>query len=465
MTISQHLEQRQTQSLVMTPQLQQAIKILELSNIDLSSYLETEILTNPLLTMDEQDINPEDALADETGDEVEDFDDVWSEESMSDRSSTERKERSAPPTNSLDHLEAQPLSLKEHLLSQLSTDITDPTDKLIGSYLIGILEDTGYFPKDYMDQARKMGTNPARIEATITLLQQFDPAGVFARNLAECLTLQLQDRGVLTKQTQAVLDNLDLFEQGAIEKLLHKCGITKDDLREIMVQIRLCDPKPGLKFTSFDTGHIVPDIILLGNPEAGWHLKLNDQTLPRVMIDEAYYANLKQGKTQNSYVNEKYHAANALLKALNQRALTIVSVTEQILRIQSEFFEKGIHHLKPMTLQDIARETQLHESTISRVTTNKYIQTPRGTFELKFFFTSSIYSLHQEDEMSSSSVRERIKEIIKAEDRSKPLSDDQLVKVLNGEGTLVARRTITKYRESMDIPSSFQRKRRYACEL
>ncbi len=238
-----------------------------------------------------------------------------------------------------------------------------------------------------------------------------------------------------------------------------------EQLKEILTEIRLCDPKPGLKYSSTETGHVVPDIVLSGNSEAGWSLKLNEQTLPRVMVDEAYYADLKKMKNQSSYVGEKYTAANSLIKALNQRAQTIMAVTEQILRIQAEFFEKGIHFLKPMILANVASITGLHESTISRVTTNKYLQTPRGTFELKFFFTSSIYSLHQEDDMSSSSVRERIKEIVRQEDQAHPLSDDQLVKLLNAEGILVARCTVTKYRESLDIPSSFQRKRRYACHF
>ncbi len=463
MSISQQLQLKQNQTLVMTPQLQQAIKILELSNLELASYLETEILTNPLLTMEEPDVNAEEVKPEE--DESEDFDEAWSEESMSDRVTPTRNEYKGPGENSLDRIEALPASLKEHLLSQLSTDIQDPTDKLIGSFLIGILEETGYFPADFQDQVKKLGSNPLRIEETLKQLQQFDPPGVFARNLAECLKLQLSDRKTLTKHMQDVLDNLDLFEQGEIEKLLKVCAITKDHLREIMTEIRLCDPKPGLQFATYEHGQVIPDVILKGNQEEGWRLKLNDHTLPRVLIDETYYADLKKGKCQSSYVSERHNAASGLIKAMNQRAKTIMAVTEQILLIQNEFFENGIHSLKPMTLQDVARVTGLHESTISRVTTNKYIQTPRGTFELKFFFTSSIYSLHQEDEMSSSAVRERIKEIILKEDKDKPLSDDQLVKVLNAEGTLVARRTITKYRESLDIPSSFQRKRRYACEL
>jgi RNA polymerase sigma-54 factor len=465
MSISQQLEQKQSQTLVMTPQLQQAIKILELSNLELASYLETEILTNPLLTFNEHDVDAEDIKPEEDQGEAEDFDDIWSEESMSDRISPTRKEALPGRENSLDRIEALPASLREHLLSQLATDVADPVDKLIGSFLIRILEDTGYFPLKYMEQARNLGTTPDRIEKTIQLLQQFDPPGVFARSLAECLRLQLQDRGVLTKQILQVLDHLDLFEQGEIDKILKLCQITKDELREIMTEIRLCDPKPGLKFASYESGHVIPDVILEGNQGLGWHLKLNDQTLPKVLVDEAYYKDLKKAKCQSNYVSEKYTAANGLLKAINQRALTIMAVTQQILMVQSEFFDKGIHYLKPMTLADIASVTGLHESTISRVTTNKYIQTPRGTFELKFFFTSSIYSLHQEDEMSSSSVRERIKEIIQKEDHVKPLSDDQLVKVLNAEGVLVARRTITKYRESLDIPSSFERKRRYACQL
>jgi RNA polymerase sigma-54 factor len=465
MTISQQLQQKQTQSLVMTPQLQQAIKILELSNLELTSYLATEILTNPLLTMDEQDLNPDEIKPEDESEEIDDFDDVWSEENMSDRTSSNRKEHGGGSDNSLGRIEASPASLKEHLHSQLATDISDPVDKLIGSYLIGILEDTGYLPKDYVELTRKLGANQQKIEQTIQLLQQFDPPGVFARTLTECLRLQLKDRGVLSKSISNVLDNLDLFEMGEIEKLLKICAIKKDQLREIMAEIRLCDPKPGLKFSAYESGQVIPDILLLGSQDMGWHLKINDQTLPRVLLDEAYYANLKKGKCQTSYVSEKYNAANGLIKALNQRAQTIMTVTQQILTVQHEFFEKGIHFLKPMTLQDIAKETQLHESTISRVTTNKYLQTPRGTFELKFFFTSSIYSLHQEDEMSSSSVRERIKEIIHKEDRDKPLSDDQLVKILNAEGTLVARRTITKYSESLNIQSSFQRKRRYASQL
>lgn len=445
----------------MTPQLQQAIKILELSNLELATYLETEILTNPLLTLNEQDLNPEEVKAEEEPEE--DFDDPWSEESMSDRVAAAPKDVDAK--NPWDRIQAKPLSLREHLLSQLATDIADPVDKLIGAFLIRIVEETGYFPLDYQEQARKLGTTPERIEKTIQMLQQFDPPGVFARSLAECIRLQLEDRQVLSPEINRVLNHLDLFEMGEIEKLLKVCGISRDQLRDILAEIRLCDPKPGLKFYASESTEVIPDVKLSGNPEEGWHLKLNDQTLPRVQVDDAYYANLKKVKTQSSYVSEKYQAAHSLIKALNQRAQTIMAVTEQILRLQADFFEHGIHHLKPMVLADVAKATGLHESTVSRVTTNKYLQTPRGTFELKFFFTSSIYSLHQEDEVSSSAVRQKIKELIQNEDHAHPLSDDQLVKVLNKDGILVARRTVTKYREALDIPSSFQRKRRYACEV
>lgn len=463
MSISQQLNLRQSQSLVMTPQLQQAIKILELSNLELNTYLQTEILNNPLLSMDEQDLNPDEVTPVE--DSEEDFDDTWSEESMSDRTTSEKKTPSEHREHSLDHLVAKPASLKEHLLSQLATDIEDPTDKLIGSFMIGLLEETGYFSKDHPEQFKKLGASHQRIEQTLQLLQQFDPAGVFARNLCECLKIQLQDRGVMNDAMVKVLDNLDCFEQGNIEKLLKVCNISREELKDIMVQIRLCNPKPGLKFSSYDSNEVIPDVILSGNIEGGWHLKLNSRTLPKVMVDEAYYSDLKKAKSQIAYVNEKYTAANGLIKALTQRAHTIMAVTQQILTLQADFFENGIHHLKPMTLADIAQLTGMHESTISRVTTNKFIQTPRGTFELKFFFTSSIYSLHQEDELSSSAVRERIKEIIATEDHDKPMSDDQLVKLLNSEGTLVARRTVTKYRENLNIPSSYNRKKRYACQI
>lgn len=461
MTLSQQLQQKQTQSLVMTPQLQQAIKILELSNLELNAFLQAEMQSNPLIAMEESDLNPEDVVNEDT--QEEDFDDLWSEENMSDRTTAERRENDAFKNNSLDYLEAATPTLKEHLFSQLSTDIIDPSDKLIGSFLIHLLEETGYFPIDWKEQVKKLGAESSKIESVIQLLQEFDPPGVFARSLSECLTLQLKDLNLLTEETKNVLDHLDYFENGRVDKLLKICNLSMDQLKTILSNIRLCNPKPGLLFSPEEIVHVVPDIILQGNTEIGWHLKINEQSMPRVNVDEAFYRDLGKEKHQSSYLKEKYQSANNLVKAIQQRAQTIMNVTEKILSLQHAFFEKGIHYLRPMTLQDIAKLTNLHESTISRVTTNKFLQTPRGMFELKFFFTSSLHNFHQDEDLSSSAVRERIRNLIKKEDPKNPLSDENLVHVLNEEGILVARRTISKYRESMNIPSSYQRKRQYAC--
>lgn len=459
MALSQQITLKQTQGLVLTPQLQQAIKILELSNLELSQYLATEMMDNPLLSLDEGDQDIADIAQPENvrdEDEIA-YDSQWGESKNSDQ------QQSTPSGKDyiLETLESKPVSLKDHLQQQLSTDIHDPIDRLIGTFLISILEETGWLPTDYAAMASNLKTTKERLDQVIKRLQQFDPAGIFARTLSECIYLQLDDRGLLTPEIRRVLDNLELIELGEIQKLETLCKITHEQLREILLIIRTCDPKPGLKFASIDNTVIIPDIIVHKSEAGDWALSLNEQTMPRVNIDQKYYDQLKMTRQQKTYISERYTSANALIKALQQRAKSILEVSKYILKHQRSFFDQGIHYLKPMTLQDVAKALEMHESTISRVTTNKFMQTPGGTFELKFFFTSSIHSLHTDNQTSSRSVQARIKELINSEDKNKPYSDDQLTVLLNEEGILAARRTVTKYRESQNIASSFQRKRDY----
>ncbi len=475
MALTQRLDLRQTQALVMTPQLQQAIKLLQLSNLELATYIEGELAENPLLERDDR--VAESAPAPAAPEEKPEDSEKWHEEAGSEgdgkldlAGDPEAWRSRTGPANGgdlpgLDQTLVRPETLRDHLLAQLSVELHEPADRLIGAHLIELVDESGYLTSELEGVAHILNCAPSRIEQTLKRLQRFDPPGVFARNLAECLSIQLIERNRYDPAMQRLVENLPLLANRDAPQLMRICGIDAEDLSLMIAELKALDPKPGLIFDQTEAQPLVPDIFLQPHPSGGWAVELNSDTLPRVLVNNRYYAEVKRGarnKDERDYLAERYQSANWLVKALHQRATTILKVAREIVRQQDGFLRHGIQHLRPLVLRDIAQEISMHESTVSRVTSNKYMMTPRGIFELKYFFTSAISgSAGNGDAFSAEAVRFRIKALIDGE-ASDVLSDDKIVAILVDDGIDIARRTVAKYREAMHIPSSVQRRRERA---
>ncbi len=334
--------------------------------------------------------------------------------------------------------------------------------RMIGQYLIDLVDDAGYVPADLGDAHEKLGTSREEVEAVLAVLQKFDPPGVCARNLSECLAIQLRERDRYDPAMQALVENLDLLAKRDIASLRKICGVDDEDIADMIGEIRHLNPKPGLKFGSAKTQSVVPDVYVRPGPDGGWHVELNSDTLPKVLVNQVYYSQLSKTIRKDgdkTYFTDCLQNATWLVRALDQRARTILKVATEIVRQQDGFFTQGVAHLRPLNLKAVADAIQMHESTVSRVTANKYMATNRGTFELKYFFTASIASADGGDAHSAEAVRHRIKQLIDAESPTAILSDDTIVERLHGDGIDIARRTVAKYREAMRIPSSVQRRR------
>jgi len=495
MAITPRLDLRQTQSLVMTPQLQQAIKLLQLSNLEVAAFVEQEIEQNPLLERDDGhgdgepggDVERDGAgEAQSAGENMElglldpidgrgseatevpldaDFGNVWSEEGDSTFADWRGKGGRADFEDSevgLEQTLSRELSLREHLLAQLNVDVVDPVDRIIATHLIDLLDDAGYLTGDIVQVAEILKCDVARVQATLETLQRLDPPGVFARSLKECLALQLRDRNRLDPAMAALLEHLDLLARRDIAALTRICGVGAEDIAEMVAEIKALNPKPGLAFDSTVAQPIVPDVIMRPASDGEWIVELNQDTLPRVLINTRYYARVSKearNKNEKEFIIERFNAANWLVKSLHQRAQTILKVATEIVRQQDSFFRHGVQHLRPLVLRDIATAISMHESTVSRVTTNKYLAAPHGIYELKYFFTSAIANADGGEAHSAEAVRARIKALIDAESADDVLSDDKLVDMLRREGIDIARRTVAKYREALRIPSSVQRRR------
>jgi RNA polymerase sigma-54 factor len=499
MALSQRLDLRQTQALVMTPQLQQAIKLLQLSNLELSLYVETELEQNPLLEREEAEREgpePEptiDGVADAAT--PRDSADYVGAETMpadNDGPLDMGAEGAAPADDGTDigYVEAgfgatrgggrsdfddgefgleqtlsREVSLREHLTGQLSVDLADAVDRMIGLHLIDLIDDAGYLTGPTSQVAELLNCPVERIEATLEKLQRFDPPGVFARNLAECLTLQLKDRNRWDPCMEALIANLHLLAARDFDALRRVCQVDADDLNEMIAEIRALNPKPGEAFDRELAQAVTPDILMRAQPGGGWLIELNSDTLPRVLVNARYYSRVAKGslkREEKEYLSERLQSANWLVKSLHQRANTILRVATEIVRQQEAFFLHGVQHLRPLILRDIAEAIGMHESTVSRVTTNKYMASPRGIYELKYFFTSAIASAAGGMAHSAEAVRFRIKGLIDSEAPDDVLSDDKIVEILLKDGVDIARRTVAKYREAMRIPSSVQRRREKA---
>jgi RNA polymerase sigma-54 factor len=496
-------EFRQSQSLVMTQALQQSIKLLQLSAVELQEFIDAEIEKNPLLSREESDGNAAESTddaasaesAESTGEgdadvvELRVSDDDFSvsssledESYANDYSDSDGINRvtasSYESTGSggafgeasdgpdIEGAASHDKTLREFLLEQIHMDITDPVQALIAEKLVDLLDDAGYLREDTKALAETLGATRQEIDAVIARLQQFEPVGVFARSLTECLRLQLADMNRLDPVMEILLDNLEMMGRGEIAALRKKCHADDEDFAEMLADIRRCNPKPGNGFAREDSQAVIPDVVVRrgrGNDiSAHWLIELNPDALPRVLINRQYTAevNARPGdKEAKKFVSEQMANANWLIKALDSRAQTILKVTQEIVKQQEMFLLHGIRFLKPLVLKDIALAVGMHESTISRVTTAKYMATPRGTLELKFFFNASINAAGGQNDFSSKTVQYYIKDIVEAEDPKKILSDDAIVTLLKDKNIDVARRTVTKYREEMNIPSSVVRRR------
>ena len=471
------------QTLAMTPQLQQAIKLLQLSHLELASFIRQELEKNPLLqegqsddgSMDEQNPAPVELPADTAAalaaaaPALAEADDRWTRE-FADRGGDGAvgltNGRADAPT-ALDFAAGQPPSLAAHVLGQIDIVFTDSGERQIALKLAEGLDEAGYCRLDALDIARALDVCPATVEMVWARLRQMEPAGLFARTLAECLGAQLAERDRLDPAMKIFLDNLDLVGVGELGQLRRRCGVDEEDLHDMLAELRALDPRPGRRFDFEPIQPVAPDLFLTAvrdaeTGEQGWHIELNSDALPKVLIDRNYHATLMKGtrsKADRDFVAEHFQSANWLVKTLEQRATTILKVAREIVRQQDGFFRRGVSALKPLVLRDIAVATELHESTVSRVTSNKYIATPRGIFELKYFFTSALSARTPGALVSSEAVRSRIRHLVNGENAVRPLSDDRIVELLQGEGIEIARRTVAKYREAMRIPSSAERRR------
>jgi RNA polymerase sigma-54 factor len=371
-------------------------------------------------------------------------------------------------TESLEGTLTRPKSLRKHIEEQVAVMTADPADRLICSHLTDLLDDSGYFTGDCEAIACQLGCDLDVVERGLSLLQKCEPAGLFARSLSECLTLQLADRGRLSEEMEIIVDHLELVASRDVAALAALCELTDSDIVELVQELRTLDPKPGLAFDSDVVQTMVPDVYVQPDSAGNWSVSLNNDTLPKVLVDNAYYAVISRGartREEKSYIQESLQSANWLVRALDQRAQTILKVASELIRQQDAFLAKGVHYLRPLTLRDIADQVEMHESTISRVTSNKYMATPRGVFELKYFFSSSIPGTNGTAAHSAESVRHRIKELIDSETVENVLSDDRLVTVLADDDIEIARRTVAKYRESLQIPSSVQRRRQKSARI
>jgi len=473
MTLSPKLDLRQTQSLVMTPQLQQAIKLLQLSNMEVAAFVEEELERNPLLerlTVEEE--RP--AQPDEADGRAEGYRDesvpqptqvAPSDDSLgatSWRTSDGRGGGASDDLNGLEQTVAGDISLYEHLTRQIQVEFTEPHERLIAGYLLAGVDGAGYLTGALDEAAEVLGCPPAQVGGVLKRLQTLDPPGVFARDLKECLAIQLAERNRLDPVIETLLDNLELVARRDFQRLKKLCDCSEQDIADMLADLRMLDPKPGLRFDADPPQAVIPDVIVRPSQAGGWHVELNSDTLPRVLANERYYGEVQTGartESERSFVSEQWNSANWLVKALDQRARTILRVAREIVRQQDLFLVKGVAFLKPLILRDIADALELHESTVSRVTSNKFMATPRGIFELKYFFTASIGSTGDGPAHSAEAVRHRIRTMIDAEAADGVLSDDDIVEALARDGVAIARRTVAKYREAMRIPSSVQRRR------
>ena len=490
MSLAPSLQLRQTQSLVMTPQLQQAIKLLALSNLEIEGFIAEEIERNPLLErgsegdaiVKAEPVPEVRAAADElvagTGGEAEPVLDIdyatesHQQDSVADGGGGMDGALSlngggggaSEDGPDLDLFAQAPASLADHLLAQAGTAV-DGADLFIAAHLIDQIDETGYLTVSVAEIADRLGVARTRVETVLGIVQTFDPTGVGARDLAECLALQAREADRYDPCMAHLIDHLDLLARGDLTRLKRLCGVDDEDMVDMIRELRGYDPKPGCRFGGEPAQAVTPDLFVQRSAD-GWRIEVNAATLPRLLVNRRYYTELSSGpqdKASKAWLTECLASANWLMKALDQRQRTIVKVATEIVRHQEAFFLHGVAHLKPLTLARVADAIEMHESTVSRVTSNKYLSCARGLFELKYFFTSAIQAADGGDAVSAQAVKAAIRALIGNEGKA-VLSDDTLVELLNAKGFDIARRTVAKYREAIGIGSSVQRRRARALE-
>jgi RNA polymerase sigma-54 factor len=508
MALGPRLDLRQSQSLVMTPQLQQAIKLLALSNLEVEAFIAEEIERNPLLEAgNDYDTNDGDTNSGTQDAQAELVshagDDPVGADILIDRGETKNSETldvdfgsetfhhdsaadGGPGPGSdgglsmnsggsgfgedgpdFDAMAADAPSLHDHLLGQAGTAFEGP-DLMIAGHLIDLIDESGYLPVSLLEVANRLGVPRARVELILGIIQTFDPTGVGARTLSECIALQAREADRYDPAMARLIDNLDLLAQGKLTQLKRMCDVDDEDMSDMIRELRSYDPKPGLRFGGERTQAVTPDLFITERGK-GWAIEINSATLPRVLVNRSYYTELAtdghNDKASKAWLSDCLASANWLVKALDQRQRTIIKVATELVKQQEAFFRHGVAHLRPLTLRQVADVIGMHESTVSRVTSNKYLSCARGMFELKFFFTSGVASSDGGEAVSAEAVKEAIRTLIIAEAPDAILSDDTLVDMLNAKGFGVARRTVAKYREAMGIGSSVQRRRAKALEM
>ncbi len=490
MAINQRLDIRQSQTLVMTPQLQQAIKLLQYSNLELSHFVETQLQENPLLERKAEDEpNPPDPIPPQPKPEPQDaaevvqdngdFDrqldasdadyaNVWDDGGGGSESGLiwSDSRRGGGGLNDdgggWEAVTATPTSLREHLMTQVNLEFADPVERMVATAIIDHLDDAGYFISDFHEIAGLTGVDRNTVAWVHSRILLFDPVGIGARSLAECLRLQLAERGEVSPAMEILLENLALLGNRDFKRLAKRCGVDSATLSKLVERLRSCAPRPTAGFDFEPAVTLIPDVLVRRGNNGAWIVELNTDALPQVLANREYYATVRAGARSQSdidFVISQWNAANWLTKALEQRANTILKVGSAIVQTQSGFLEHGVSGLRPMTMQDVAEEAGVHESTVSRVSNGKYMATPRGIYELKYFFTSGVGAVNGTDSQSVEVVRHRIRQLIETETANTVLSDENLVELLRKDGMQVARRTIAKYREAMNIPSSAHRRR------
>ena len=472
MALGPRLDLRQSQSLVMTPQLQQAIKLLALSNLEIETFIGDALESNPLLEAGEmrtedRDASPESEepqIADSTTADGSDALDIDASALDTDRDTGDWSAEAAGGGGEAPDLEnrsSDELSLADHLDAQVGAASPNAQTEFIARHIIGLLDEAGYLSTDLREIAANLDVPLARVEAALDVVQSLDPTGIGARSLSECLMLQAKEADRYDPCMEVLIANLELIAKGAFAHLKRICNVDDEDFAEMLAELREYDPKPGCKFGGGTSGTVVPDVLLSAKGE-GWDIQINEATLPRLVVNRSYYVELRQGctsKDAKGWLSEKLADANWLIKALDQRQKTILKTATEIVKQQDGFFRKGVSELRPLTLKTVAEAIEMHESTVSRVTSNKFLHCERGTFELKYFFTSGVGGGTDGEGASAEAVKARIKALTDAEDPKKILSDDKLVELLKAEGFDLARRTVAKYREAIGIGSSVQRRR------
>jgi RNA polymerase sigma-54 factor len=457
----QKLTQKATQSLVLSKQMQQSLKILQMSTLDLKGYVEGELEINPFLEVSSSNegasLNESPANSNE-GNEF-NSNSQWQEESYLRYEKNYR--HSDTDKDFFENLSNDNESLKEHLFKQLNIIITDPKERLIAAYLTDVLDENGYLSDTLEEIAEQLKIELEDIRNVLNKLYKLEPNGCYATGMKDCLKIQLREAKRLTDALEVVVNNIEYVANGDIKAFCKVTGMEREVLSECMEIIKTLDPKPGRNYGKEGVRIVVPDAYISIDHKGQTKIALNSESLPKMFVNSKYFGNIVEqakNKDEKRYCTEHVQNANWLIKAIQQRNETIFKVAQEISNHQYEFFLRGISYLKPMTLADIAKKVGVHESTISRIS-NKILATPMGTYEIKFFFNTALTSSISENMVSATAVKQRIKEIISGETVEKVLSDDEIAKLLNESGTNISRRTIAKYREQLKIPPSNLRKR------